>query len=61
MEWSVWSSFGGGGPWVRVRVRQLKYIYWHKGEIWSTSNASFLLSEGSYQVQECVCAFGFEL
>ena len=24
-------------------------------------NASFLLSEGSYQVQECVCAFEFEL
>ena len=24
-------------------------------------NASFLLSEGSYQVQECVCAFGFDL
>ena len=24
-------------------------------------NASFLLSEGSYQVQECVCTFGFQL
>ena len=24
-------------------------------------NESVLLSEGSYQVQECVCAFGFQL
>ena len=33
----------------------------NRGKFWSTSKCNFLLSEGSYQVQECVCAFGFQL
>ena len=37
---------------VRVRVRvKVNFIF----------KVRLLLSEGSYQVQECVCAFGFEL
>ena len=35
---------------VRVRVR-----------VNCEFRVRLLLSEGSYQVQECVCAFGFEL
>ena len=31
------------------------------GNFGQHQNASFLLSEGSYQVQECVCVFGFQL
>ena len=40
------------------------YYMWYMGtgeNIWSTSKCILLLSEGPYQVQECVCAFGFDL
>ena len=35
---------------VRVRVR-INFLF----------SVRLLLSEGSYQVQECVCVFGFQL